>query len=122
MASRPPTQQAHPPGQHNRQRRRRPAFLNPVAKSLIRGNVLVLLSLGVAFLMSDFPHNRPTLWLALPTALSFYGTAETIRCMRPRWSFYHGGVLLCVYMDLMAVSLIAFMLLYPYMRWLTDSH
>jgi hypothetical protein len=47
---------------------------------------------------------------------------DTIRCMRKRWSFYHGGVLLCIYMDLMAVALILVFLLYPYALWLSAAH
>jgi len=34
--------------------------------------------------------------------------------MQPRWNFYHGGVLLCIYMDLLAISLILFLLFSPY--------
>jgi hypothetical protein len=97
-------------------------FFNPRLRSLLRGNLLVLLSLAVSFVLSDFPHNRPTLLLAFPSVTAVLGTVDTIRCMQPRWSFYHGGVLLCVYMDLMAVSMIFFFLLYPYMFWLTSSH
>ncbi len=41
------------------------------------------------------------------------GTLDTLRCMQTRWSWYHGGVLLCAYMDLMVVCLILFFLLYP---------
>jgi hypothetical protein len=50
------------------------------------------------------------------------GTLDTIRCMQRRWNFYHGGVVLCIYMDLMAVCLILFLLLYPYMLWMASSH
>lgn len=96
-------------------------FFNPGHRSLIRGSLLVLLSLAGAFFLSDFPHNRPTLWLVFPSLLAIVGTADTIRCMQSKWSFYHGGVLLCVYMDLMAVSMILFFFLYPYMSWLTSS-
>lgn len=98
------------------------SFLNPRHRSLLRGTLLVLLSLAAAFVLSDFPRNRPTLLLAVPSLLSMVGTADTIRCMQPRWNFYHGGVLLCIYMDLMAVSMIVFFFLYPYMFWLTASH
>jgi len=35
--------------------------------------------------------------------------------MQPRWNFYHGGVILCIYMDLMAISLILFFLICPYL-------
>jgi hypothetical protein len=41
--------------------------------------------------------------------------------MRTRWSFYHGGVLLLIYMDLMALGMILFLFLYPYALWLTRS-
>ncbi len=99
-----------------------PAILNPRRKSLVRGNVLVLVSVVAAFFLSDFPHNRPTLLLLVPTVAAMAGTADTIRCMKKRWSFYHGGVLLCIYMDLMAVALILVFLLYPYALWITGAH
>src|SRR5579859_3534760 len=98
------------------------SLLNPRQCSLVRGNLLVLTSVAAAFLLSDFPHNRPTLLLLLPALLSILGTFDTIRCMRKRWSLYHGGVLLCIYMDLMAVALILVFLLYPYALWLTSTH
>jgi len=96
--------------------------LNPRQSSLLRSNLLVLVSLAVAFPLSDFPHNRPTLLLVFPALLAVVGTADTTRCMRKRWSFYHGGVLLCIYMDLMAVALILVFLLYPYALWLSAAH
>ena len=88
--------------------------------SLLRGNLLVLLSLAAAFRLSDFPHNRATLLLVFPAAFSIAGTVDTARCMRRRWSFYHGGVLLCIYMDLMAVAMILVFLLYPEALGLTS--
>ena len=90
-------------------------------KSLIRANVLVFASLIAAVILSDFPHNRPTLWLVLPTLFILAGTADTIRCIRPRWSFYHAGVIFCIYMDLMAIALVLFFLLYPYYTFLSAS-
>ncbi len=89
-------------------------LFNPRRRSLPRGNLLVLLSLTAAMLLSDFPHNRPTMFLLIPTAFVLLGTADTVRCMRPRWSFYHAGVILCVYMDLMTLAAILFFLIYPY--------
>ncbi len=91
-------------------------------RSLLRGNLLVLASLGAAFVLSDFPRNRATLLLALPLLTALAGTWDTLRCMRVRWDFFHAGVILCVYMDLMAVCLMVFFLAYPYMRWMTSSH
>ncbi len=87
----------------------------------MRGNVLVLASLAAAFYLSDFPHNRATLLLLLPTFGAVAGTADTVRCIRKRWSFYHGGVILCIYMDLMVVAMILVFLLYPYALWFTAT-
>ena len=91
-----------------------PNILDLRHKSLSRGNLLVLLSFGAAILLSDFPHNHATLLLLIPTLFAMIGTGETIRCMRRRWNWYHAGVVLCIYMDLMAVCMILFFLVYPY--------
>jgi hypothetical protein len=96
-------------------------IFNPRARSLLRGSLLVLISLAIALLLSDFPHNRATPLLILPALAAIAGTADTVRCMQLRWSFYHGGVLLCIYMDLMALCMILFFLLYPYARWIASS-
>lgn len=92
-------------------------LLNLRSRSLVRGNLLVLLSLAAAFFLSGFPQNRPSLWIILPAIFSLAGTADTIRCMQREWNFYHGGVVLCIYMDLMAVIAILFLLIYPYVDW-----
>ena len=97
-------------------------LLNPRTKSLIRGNVLVLLSLGAALILSDFPHNRANPFLLIPALAAIFGTIDTVRCMQRRWNFYHGGVLLCIYMDLMALCMILFFLFYPYTRWIASSN
>ena len=90
-----------------------PPLLNPRLRSLARGNMLVLGSLAAALPISHFPHLRQTTWLMFPLFIMAIGTAETIRCMRKRWDFYHGAVILCIYMDLMALVLVLFLLLYP---------
>jgi hypothetical protein len=41
-----------------------------------------------------------------------------MRCLQHRWSFYHGAVVLLIYMDIMALCMILFLLLYPYGKWL----
>jgi len=96
-------------------------LLNPRKRSLLRANVLVLFSLAISLPLSHFPHNRPTPLLILPALVAIAGTLDTIRCMQRRWNFYHGGVLLCIYMDLMALSLILFLLVYPYMLWMAAT-
>ena len=85
----------------------------PRQKSLVRGTVLVLASTWGSFRLAQFPHNHFTLCLLVPLAVAGSGTVDTLRCMQPRWNWYHGGVLLCVYMDLMAVCMILFFLVYP---------
>jgi len=98
-----------------------PRFFNPRDRSLLRGALLVLLSLGIAVLLSDFPRNRANPFLVLPAFGAVAGTVDHVRCMRTRWSFYHGGVLLLIYMDMLALIVILFFLLYPYSLWLTRS-
>ena len=101
----------------------RSRILNPHMPSVLRGSALVLASLGVAWLLSDFPNNRATPLLIIPAIVAVIGGADTFRCMRhPRWDLFHLGVLLCLYMDLLAICLILFLLLYPYMLWLTGGH
>ena len=89
------------------------AFLNPRMRSLFRGNLLVVTGLWAALLLSHFPHLRANNWLVAPLFVIAVGTFDTLRCMRKRWNFYHGGVILCVYMDLMVLVLVLFLLLYP---------
>ena len=98
-----------------------PTILDPRRKSLVRANLLVFLSLIAAIVLSDFPRNRATLWLIVPTVCILAGTADTVRCIRKRWSFYHAGVIFCIYMDLMADSMVLFFLFYPYAHIFTAS-
>ncbi len=95
------------------------AVFNLRARSLVRGTVMVLASLAASFAISGFPHARPEWKMVFPALAALWGTYETVRCLRLRWSFYHGGVLLLLYMDVMALSLIFFLLLYPYAGWIS---
>jgi hypothetical protein len=92
--------------------------LNPRHRSLPRGTVLVLGSLLLAFSLAGFPDDRASLKLIIPSLLAALGTWDTIRCLQHRWSFYHGAVVVLIYMDIMALCMILFLLLYPYGRWL----
>ena len=96
-------------------------LFNPRKRSLLRGCLLVLLSLVTAIMISGFPTIHPTPFLVLPAFAAIAGTADTVRCMQRRWSLYHGGVLLLIYMDLMALCMILFLLLYPYAHWMVSS-
>lgn len=90
-----------------------PIFLNPRFRSLARANLLVLGSFLVALPLSHFPHLQTNYWITLPLLVMTLGTLDTLRCMRTRWNFYHGGVILCAYMDLMVIIMTLFLLLYP---------
>ncbi|MGA8938196.1 MAG: permease [Acidobacteriaceae bacterium] len=92
-----------------------PAIFNPRAHSLIRANVFVFASVIVATLLSSFPYIRANPWLVLPFFVCLVGMADTVRCIQKRWNFYHGGVMFCLYMDLLAITLILFFLVYPYL-------
>jgi len=98
-----------------------PRFFNPRHKSLMRGAVLSLFSLGVGLLLSHFPDDHPTPLLIFPILVAIAGTIDHVRCMQREWSFYHGGVLLMIYMDMMVLSMLLFFLLYPYAQWLTTK-
>ena len=99
-----------------------PAVFNPRSHSLLRSSLIVFASVALATLLSRFPHIHATSWLVLPFFVCVVGTADTVRCLQKRWSFYHGGVMLCLYMDLLAITLILFFLFYPYLVWLGEPH
>jgi hypothetical protein len=83
-------------------------------KSLTRGTVLALGSLAVSFRISGFPEVRVCLWLILPLLIVCAAVWDTARCLQKRWNFYHGGVILLIYVDLMILLMISFLLLAPF--------
>ena len=94
------------------------AAVDPRQKSLLRSGLLVIGSLVAAVWISGWPDDRPTLKLAIPTFVALLGCADTFRCLRDRWNFYHGAVVVMLYADVMAVSVILFLFLYPYGEWI----
>jgi hypothetical protein len=82
-------------------------------KSLVRG---VVLSVGAFFFglrLAGFPyiHNlHGSRWEILALVIAAWGMAETARCLRPRWSLYHAGVLILLYADLMILAAIVVLL------------
>lgn len=87
------------------------------SRSLTRGTLLVMASLVWSFALSGFPEVRPAPAIALPVALALWGSFETARCLCPRWSWYHSSVLLLLSSDVMALTMMLFLLIYPYARW-----
>ena len=65
--------------------------------------------------MSGFPHSRATPLLAIPAFFALLGMLDTVRCMQSRWGFYHGGVILLIFMDMLVLCLILFFLFLPYL-------
>jgi hypothetical protein len=95
-----------------------PAVFNFRCRSLVRGTALVLGSLGASFLVSGFPHVQAEWPMIFVAFAALWGTFDTLRCLRLRWSFYHGGVLLLLYMDIIVLTLVFFLWLYPYADWI----
>ncbi len=95
-----------------------PAVFDPRQRSLVRGTLLVLGSLIMAFPIAGYPDDRATLKLAIPLLVGLLGFLDTFRCLRLRWSLYHGAVVILLYVDVMAISMILFLFLYPYGRWI----
>ena len=91
------------------------AVFNLRHRSLLRGNLLVLGSFATSFRLSGFPRSHATLLLLIPAALAIYGMFDTLRCMPARRNFYHAGIMLCLFMDMLAVCLILFFLFFPYL-------
>ena len=94
------------------------SFFDLRRRSLARSILLVIGSLFVALRVAGFPEDHATPKLIFPTLVAGLGTWDTIRCLQQRWSLYHGAVMILIYMDILALSIILFLLLYPYGRWL----
>jgi hypothetical protein len=95
-----------------------PAPLNLRKRSLLRGTALVLGSLFAALLLAHWPDDPPSFKLLVPVIIAFFGTWDTLRCLRARWSLYHGAVMILLYADVMVISMILFLFLYPWGNWL----
>jgi hypothetical protein len=93
------------------------SVLNLRRRSLTRGTLLVVAGLVWSFALSGFPDIRPAPAIVLPLALALWGSGETARCLCSRWSWYHSSVLLLLSSDVMALTMMLFLLIYPYARW-----
>ena len=78
----------------------------------------MVMSLVLAFVVGGFPNVHASMLMAVPVILAGWSTWETARCLQRRWSFYHGGVLLLLYADVLVLALVMFLMLYPYAKWL----
>jgi len=78
-------------------------------RSLIRGLALSLAAFATSLRLAGFPDIR-SLLVAFAAA---WGMVETARCLRPKWSLYHAGVLILLYSELMILALVLFLCIYP---------
>jgi hypothetical protein len=78
-------------------------------RSLARG---VLLSLGafVASLrLAGFPYIEKlhgSHWQIIAVPFACWGMVETVRCLHKRWDFYHAGVMILLYTELMILAMV----------------
>lgn len=94
----------------------RPHFFRLRSKSLLRGIVLSLGAFAASMLLEGFPrtnslHASPWQILVVPAAC--WGMIETARCLSRKWSFYHAGVLILLYSELMILAMAIFFWLVP---------
>jgi CO dehydrogenase/acetyl-CoA synthase gamma subunit (corrinoid Fe-S protein) len=85
-------------------------------KSLVRAIVLSLGAFAASLRLAGFPHIdhlHGSNWQILTLAVAVWGMAETARCLQRRWSFYHAGVLLLLYSDLMILVAIVVLIIVP---------
>jgi len=85
-------------------------------RSLARGVLLALVALGASMSLAGFPladAPRASPWQILFAPIVCWGMIETARCLGRRWSFYHAGVLILLYAELMILAMVLFLWLYP---------
>jgi hypothetical protein len=84
-------------------------------RSLVRGILLALGALAASLRLAGYPHleaPHSSRWQILPVLAAGWAMLETARCHRRRWSFYHAGVLILLYAELMILALALFFWLY----------
>jgi hypothetical protein len=85
-------------------------------KCLVRGVGLALCAFAASLLLAGFPHIanlHGSPWQALTMLAAGWGLGETARCIRRRWCFYHAGVIILLYSELMILVLTVFLTFYP---------
>jgi hypothetical protein len=84
--------------------------------SLVRGMLLSLGAFAASLRLAGFPDINAlhgSRWQILAAIAAAWGMVETFRCLHRKWSFYHAGVLILLYTDLMILALVVFLCLYP---------
>lgn len=82
-------------------------------KSLPRGVLLSVSAFLASLRLAGFPdvnNLRSSRWHIVALFVALWGMAETIRCLRRKWSLYHAGVIILIYADLMSLAAIVALL------------
>jgi len=91
------------------------SFFRLRQRSLPRGILLSLGALAASLRLAGFPDDtalHASNWQILVLPFAGWGMAETARCLSRKWSFYHAGVLILLYADLMILLMVLFLWLY----------
>jgi hypothetical protein len=85
-------------------------------KSLVRGAALSLTAFIVSLRLAGFPYIENlhgSRWQLACLALAVGGMFDIARCLQRKWNFYHGGVLLLLYTNLIILAMIVLFAIYP---------
>jgi hypothetical protein len=96
--------------------RPRPSIFRLRHRSLVRGILLAIGAFAISLRLGGFPSIQmlhSSHWQVLPALLAFWGMVETARCLDRKWSFYHAGVLMLLYTDLMVLAMATLLFLFP---------
>ena len=92
------------------------SFFRLRQKSLPRAILLSLGAFAASLRLAGFPHIQNlhgSWWQILALLVAAWGMAETARCLQRKWSFYHAGVLILLYANLMILATIVVLLAVP---------
>jgi hypothetical protein len=82
-------------------------------RSLARGVLLSVGAFAASLLLAGFPHIERlhgSDWQMAALVVAVWGMVETGRCLQPRWSFYHAGVMILLWTDLIVLAAIVALL------------
>ena len=94
----------------------RSSFFRLRQRSLPRGIVLAVSAFAISLRLGGFPNINAlhsSHWQIVAALIAFWGMIETARCLGRRWNFYHAGVLLLLYTDLMILAMAVVLFLFP---------
>ncbi len=76
---------------------------------MTRGILLALGAFALSLRLAGFPsieNLHGSSWQIVAVPLACWGMVETARCLKRKWSFYHAGVLILLYSELMILAMV----------------